>query len=176
MSISQVTSEALQQRLRELLPSQQGFGTDLSASDTIIPIIDLTDVAGGTLAPSYLTSALSFASMTAFTGNATVANTAGFWRIFGVATVTTQSAGPFIYARFEMTDGATTKVVWGPLMYTGTGSTGTCGIEFDFIVFLNAGESISSVVSGPSTNLVGSTRQIADVNGTIVNPAGFSPS
>ena len=45
MSISTVTSEALQLKLRQLLPSQQGFGTDLSASDTIIPVIDLTRAA-----------------------------------------------------------------------------------------------------------------------------------
>jgi hypothetical protein len=54
MSISTVTSEALQLKLRQLLPSQQGFGTDLSASDTIIPIIDLTAAAEGSDVPEFL--------------------------------------------------------------------------------------------------------------------------
>ena len=47
MGISSVTSEALQLKLRQLLPSQQGFGTDLTASNTIVPVIDLTAAAEG---------------------------------------------------------------------------------------------------------------------------------
>ena len=66
MSISSVTSEALQLKLRQLLPSQQGFGTDLSASDTIIPVIDLTQAAEGSGLPSYLQTALAFSSITPF--------------------------------------------------------------------------------------------------------------
>ena len=58
MSISTVTSEALQLKLRQLLPSQQGFSTDLSASDTIIPIIDLTGAAEGSDVPTMLQTAL----------------------------------------------------------------------------------------------------------------------
>ena len=71
MSISTVTSEALQLKLRQLLPSQQGFGTDLSASDTIIPVIDLTSAAEGSDVNETLQSALAFGSQTVFA----VANT-----------------------------------------------------------------------------------------------------
>ena len=66
MSISSVTSEALQLKLRQLLPSQQGFGTDLSASDTIVPIIDLTEAAEGSEVPEFLQTALAYGSQTPF--------------------------------------------------------------------------------------------------------------
>ena len=145
------------------------------AQNVIVPTIDLTAAAEGSSVPEYLRNALSFDSMTAFSGNATVANTAGFWRIFGVATTIVQSAGPFIYARFSMTDGIASKVIWSLTQYTGTAFQGSAGVPFDFVVYLNSGESISSQVSGPSTNIAGSTRQIADVNGVLVNPAGFTP-
>jgi len=42
-------------------------------------------------------------------------------------------------------------------------------------VFLSAGESISGVSSAADGGLVGSARQIADINGTLVNPSGFNP-
>ena len=37
-----LTSEALQATIRRLLPSQQGFGEDLQATNVVTPIIDLT--------------------------------------------------------------------------------------------------------------------------------------
>ena len=95
MSISTVTSEALQLKLRQLLPSQQGFGTDLSASDTIIPIIDLTQAAEGSDVPQNLQTALAFGSQTVFnTNNATdqIANTTGFYRIVGTGAIRSDPA------------------------------------------------------------------------------------
>ena len=83
MSISSVTSEGLQQKLRQLLPSQQGFGTDLSASDTIIPVVDLTRAAEGSDTPQFLQTAWDFAtSLTTQTGagNTTAINTTGFYK------------------------------------------------------------------------------------------------
>jgi hypothetical protein len=37
-----VNSEDLQTQIRDLLPSQNGFGSELQASNVIFPIIDLT--------------------------------------------------------------------------------------------------------------------------------------
>ena len=42
-----ITSEALQATIRRLLPSQQGFGEDLQASNVITPVIDVTPTAEG---------------------------------------------------------------------------------------------------------------------------------
>ena len=43
-----VNSEALETQIRDLLPSQNGFGSELQASNVITPIIDLTAAAEGT--------------------------------------------------------------------------------------------------------------------------------
>ena len=55
-----VNSEALQTQIRDLLPSQHGFGSELQASNVITPIIDLTAAAEGSGLPSYLQTAVSF--------------------------------------------------------------------------------------------------------------------
>ena len=49
--IINITSEALQATIRRLLPSQQGFGEDLQATNVVQPIIDLTPTAEGTVLP-----------------------------------------------------------------------------------------------------------------------------
>ena len=88
--ITSVTSESLQAKIRELLPSQQGFGEDLQAQNVIVPIVDLTAAAEGSDVPLYQQQAIAFGSQTAFdVSNTTtvIANTAGFYRIFGVASV-----------------------------------------------------------------------------------------
>tara|TARA_R110000782_G_scaffold126543_1_gene218073 strand:+ start:131 stop:643 length:513 start_codon:yes stop_codon:yes gene_type:complete len=169
MSISTVTSEALQLKLRQLLPSQQGFGTDLSASDTIIPVIDLTRAAEGSDVPEFLQTALAFGSQTAFfatNATVTVVNTAGFYRIFGVSSI--RGTGNQ-NTNLSLTDGASTKVIWQHFAASGE------SLEVDFVVYFNAGESLTATASTASSYLVGSSRQIADVNGVLVNPSGFTP-
>jgi len=175
MSISTVTSEALQLKLRQLLPSQQGFGTDLSASDTIIPVIDLTAAAEGSDVPENLQTAIAFGSQTAFAArNSTVAvaNTAGFFRIFGTASMLSNGSATSA-ARFDFDDGSTTKVVWS--LQIGATATHPLSESYDFVAYLNAGETISAVSNGSGTFNNGSVRQIADINGTLVQPVGFTP-
>ena len=58
--ITQITSEALQATIRRLLPSQQGFGEDLQASNVITPIIDLTPTAEGSSLSENLSTALAW--------------------------------------------------------------------------------------------------------------------
>ena len=171
-----VVSEALEAQVRNLLPSQRGFGEDLQASNVIMPIIDLTAAAEGTTVPEYQAQAIAFGSQTAFTcQNATVvlANTPGFWRIFGVSAV---AVGNGVTSRgtFDMTDGLSTKVVWSHQV-GGSGGNNATAIQFDFIVFLRSGDSISAVSLDAGCNVRGSYRQVADVNGVVVNPVGFTP-
>lgn len=164
-----VTSEALEAQIRDLLPSQRGFGEDLQASNVITPIIDLTATAEGTTTPQYLQTALSFDSQTnIFANNSTVvvANTPGFYRIFGVASV--RAAG---VARFSMSDGISSKVVWQLTADAG----GDYAVEFDFTVFLASGDDISAVSTTGDAFVSGSVRQVATSTGTLVNPAGFTP-
>jgi hypothetical protein len=174
MSISTVTSESLQLKLRQLLPSQQGFGTDLSASDTIIPIIDLTEAAEGSVLPANLQNALAFGSQTTFeAANATVviANTPGFYRIIGVSTQLNKTTGG-VESSFSLTDGSTTKIIWS--QKTIANISAYTSQDFDFFVFLATGESVQATTNGSSTIMKGSSRQVADVNGDLVNPSGFT--
>jgi len=170
-----VNSEALQSEIRDLLPSQNGFGSELQASNVITPIIDLTPTAQGSVLPGYLQTAIAFGSQTAFNITNTtsvIVNTTGFFRIFGTASIYMDGSlqGG---CSFSMTDGSSTKTIWSAV----SGSTGTAyfnNVPFDFTVFLAAGESISGTSINGAQFLTGSSRQIADIQGTFVNPAGFT--
>ena len=91
-----VNSEALQEQIRDLLPSQSGFGSELQATNVITPIIDLTATAEGSGLPVSLQQAMSYGSQTSFSVNNTttvVANSPGFYRIQGTLTTRTTGGG-----------------------------------------------------------------------------------
>jgi hypothetical protein len=166
--ITSVTSEALQKQIRDLLPSQQGFGEDLQASNVILPIIDLTSAAAGTSTPLYLQQALAFGSQTAFSITATttvIVNTPGFYRIFGVSSTRGAANAD---TGMSLSDGLSTKQIYAQF------SSGTESELFDFTVFLRSGDSLSGNATGAAT-LLGSSRQVADVNGNLVYPVGYTP-
>ena len=176
MSISTVTSEALQLKIRQLLPSQQGFGTDLSASDTIIPIIDLTGAAEGSNVPELLQTALGIGASHNQVANTTttIVNTTGFFRVFG--NITWRGSATNEEGQINVTDGVTTTTLY-ELNILGSGSADVAeqATQYDFVVFLAAGESITVVSSNAVVVFNVTTRQIADINGSLVNPAGFNP-
>ena len=172
--ITTVTSEALQAQIRRLLPSQQGFGLDLEATNVITPIIDLTPSAEGSQLPLQLSEALALGSSTAFlVHNQVTAGAAnpGFWRITGTSYIQTASTGDR-NSKITITDGFSSVVVYDHSTFaTSTGGESTA--SFDLTVFLEAGESFTFTAESAS-QISGSYRQIADVNGNIVNPNGFS--
>jgi len=162
------------------LPSQEGFGTDLMAQNVIVPIIDLTAAAEGSTVPQNLQTAIAFGSQTAFgvsNSSATIANTTGFYRIFGVASSQNVTTGSSNTASLTMSDGLSTKTIWALTVdSSGTANSAVIASEsFDFVAFLGAGESINAVSDGFQAFVKGSSRQIADVNGNLVNPLGFTP-
>jgi hypothetical protein len=166
-----VNSEDLQTVIRDLLPSQNGFGSELQATNVITPIIDLTPTAEGSALRSDLQTALAFASITAFSitnANTTLANSAGFWRIKGVYYANNTNTGANGNADFRFTDGFSTKQF---LRYL-SGGDDTNTNNFDFVVFLRPGDSISINV-GSGAQVDGSYRQIATGDGTLVNPSGY---
>ena len=176
MGTSTVTSEALQLKIRQLLPSQQGFGTDLSASDTIIPIIDLTAAAEGSQVPEVLQRAQAFGSANpfGFANTTTVlASSPGFWQIQGLATIGTQ-AGAAVSANFKISNGSATKTIWAVEAPTGLVNQYFTQ-PFSFVIFLSAGDSFQGTTDDGYLTLYGSYRQIADTNGNLINPSGFNP-
>ena len=174
--IIRITSEALQSTIRRLLPSQQGFGEDLQASNVIQPIIDLTPSAEGSETRQDLQSALAFGSVTAFAvfnGSSTVINTPGFFRVFGAANLESTTAGSR-NAKFSLSDGLASKDLI--TFERENGATGQQAIiAYDFIVFLRSGDSLTGTTSSNQQTLRGCTRQIATVTGDLVDPVGYTP-
>jgi hypothetical protein len=174
--IRPVTSEALEALIRRLLPSQNGFGEDLQASNVITPIIDLTPTAEGSVLPYELQTAQAFGSQTSFNiggTTSTIINTTGFYSVRGTWAIVGNTAS-FQNIEFKLNDGATTKTIYNYRKLSGSSlAEFLCG-DYEFVVFLQTGESLEFTVSN-NANTTGSYRQIADVNGNLVNPSGYSP-
>jgi hypothetical protein len=173
--IIRITSEALQATIRRLLPSQQGFGEDLQASNVIQPIIDLTPSAEGSDVPEQLQTALSFGSQNTFEVNGTSSNLVtggGFYRIVGGLTIRPGSTGDR-GGRITLSNGLTVKNVWS-LLADDSSSNFQDAATFDLTVFLGQTEILGVNCNGGSL-IAGSYRQVADANGVLVNPSGFTP-
>lgn len=175
--IRQVVSEALQKQIRDLLPSQQGFTEDLQATNVITPVIDLTSAAEGSGLSVNLQTALAHGSITSFNVSnttSTLVNNTGFYRVFGVNNGTASSANN-VASSFSLSDGLTSKIIVSIDYIAGLTDQQETQ-NFDFVVFLAAGESLTATTNNAYASLIGCTRQIADVNGNLVNPSGFTVS
>ena len=167
-----INSAAIETKINELLPSQGGFapGVDFSASTMVIPIIDLTETAEGSGLRQDLQTSLSLSSITAFSvinTTTTIINTTGFWRVFGTYVMSDLSAAAS-ESSFNLTDGTTTKKITAFLF--NDEAQGRIVNQFDFIIKLEAGESLTITSGSTTVQLKGSTRQIADLSGSLVTP------
>lgn len=169
-----INSEELETKIRQLLPSQggRGAGVDLSASTQIVPIVDLTESAEGSNLRSDLQRSLSFSSMTSHNVSNTttdiITNT-GYFRVFGIASFL-GSATSTNTAAFQLTDGASTKVIQQYTFTQNTDGKENYLVPYDFEVFLAAGDICQATTSTNNIFLIGSSRQIASIDGTLVNP------
>lgn len=173
--VTRVTSEPLQAKIRELLPSQQGFGEDLEASNVIIPVVDLTATAEGSGLDVSMQQAINFGGATAFdvsNTTTTIANVGGFWRIFANASAR-QASGSDVECQIILNDGATDKIVW-QMTIDALSSTLGYNANVDVIVFLRTTDSIKIKTNSTSGFFVGSVRQVADISGNLINPTGFT--
>jgi hypothetical protein len=168
-----VNSEELQQLVRDLLPSQNGFGSELQASNVITPIIDLTATAEGSGLPRDLQNALAFGSNTSFAAQnstTTIIAQAGFWRV--VATSNIQQSSVNVSNAFTITDGSTTKAIWDHFIH-GSTTSNYQGLNVDLVFWLRAGDSLIATSNSATAVLTGSFRQIATGDGTFVQPNGY---
>lgn len=170
--IINVTSEALQAQIRTLLPSQQGFGEDLQASNVIIPTIDLTATAEGSSLPTDLQNAWDFSTGSANVANttATVINTTGFWKLNLVYTHYENGSGRS--SSLNLTDGLSSKTLW-QFQTSSASSAFLSNLEETFFIYLRAGDSVTAT-AGTACHMTMSYRQVASVNGVLTNPLGFS--
>ena len=160
-----INSEDLERKIRELLPSQGGAGAgfDLSASTQIIPVIDLTESAEGSNVRQDLQTAISHDKINTFSvtnTTSTIINNTGYWQYNGILSIS-GSGTPAV----AVNDGATDK-----FFQVVSGQTGQLqALSFDYVVFLGAGDSLKAII--PATaNLNGYYRQIADINGVLIDP------
>jgi hypothetical protein len=162
-----IKSQAIEDKINQLLPSQGGFqaGVDFSASTMVIPIVDLTESAEGSSLRQDLQTSLSLNSITTdeiVNQTTTVINTTGYFRCFGSSSF--RSTGRVF---FTLTDGTTSKI----FLDHDNAQTITGNIkQFDFILKLEAGDSVT--VRSTTANAICrfSSRQIADIQGNLVNP------
>ena len=154
MSISSVTSEGLQLKLRQLLPSQQGFGTDLSASDTIIPIVDLTAAAEGSDVPEFLQTASDSSVTTVLTSSATpvtIISGTGFWQIRVSSTVNLRNAIASS-STIRINNGTSTNDIWTTPQAGGSGTYYGTVVD-ELYVFVRAGDTVEQLTAGTTDSI-----------------------
>lgn len=167
-----IKSPSIEDKINQLLPSQGGFqaGVDFSASTMVIPVVDLTETAEGSTLRQDLQTSISLDSATVFdisNTTTTVINTTGYWRVFGQFNINAGSGART--CTWQLTDGTTTKKILINRQLA-TSFAGIPSVFFDFIVYLKAGDSLQGISASANSSIVGSVRQLADINGNLVNP------
>ena len=174
--IIRITSEALQATIRRLLPSQVGFGEDLQASNVIQPIIDLTPTAEGSSLPDYLQTALSYTDVTHYiaTTSTTIVSNTGFFRLVGNAVLQGATSASNANAQIQLTGSGSNKILAEFGQRLAASQAEFFVVPFDLYVFVKQGESVTAAgVNGGSISVA--VRQVADINGNLIDPTGFTP-
>lgn len=174
---SRVTSEALEAKFRQVFPSQGGaeLVDDLYASGVIQPVIDFSSVAEGTQLGQNLQTAWDFSTgkaVQAGAGTTTAITNAGFWQLNAYAELDFSTTGVNA-GSIEIFDGTSGKTIWEVTDRLNNVTEQFGLLSTYLVVFLRSGDSLRLVGSN-ATAVTVAYRQIADVNGTLVNPLGFT--
>ena len=179
---ARVTTEALEKKFRDTFPSQAGaeLVDDLYASGVITPIVDFTAAAQGSELPQLLQTALDFSTtVTTRTTNGTsiITSTPGFYSLYVNYCVALRGAQATDYG-INLFDGATSKYVWTVGQGNSTTNEDDVVSTGNLIVYVRSGDTLRviSASSGLNGFISVSSRQIADVNGNLINPLGFTSS
>ena len=164
-----ITSEALQATVRRLLPSQQGFGEDLQATNVITPIIDVTPTAEGSILRQDLQSAIDNTMTEVSTTNTTndVIAATGFIIVYG--TINNDDATQPQAIVFKISDGFSAPFV----LRRQINPDEVFNME-PTIFFVPSGSTLQVQSFATTVNVRTNARQLADVNGNLKNPAGFT--
>ena len=169
-----VNSEALQATVRNLLPSQNGFGSELQASNIITPVIDLTPSAEGTVLRQDLQKALTFGDTSTFAianNTTTLTTVGGFWRVTGTISLN-PTAGADANGSLIVTRNATDKALWS-VNSALSGAQSQWTVSMDEIFFIAAGDTLKATCNAQA-EWSGSYRQVASVTGELTAPQGFT--
>ena len=167
-----IVSEALQATVRRLLPSQNGFGEDLQASNVIVPIVNLTPSAEGTELRSDLQRSLDFTTThKRVTPTDNDVGSTGFnflyFSAFNTSGTTTRNI------EIKISTGLSSNTIFKCVVPAGNQPQNVF-IGPILTIFVPAGYTLSVV---PESDLITdvTTRQLATVNGVLVDPNGYTP-
>lgn len=172
----QFRKEAIEEDLNSNFPSQGQGNPPLyySLSEVVVPTYSINNVAEGTSLPQNLQTAWDFSTghNTVTNANTTIITNTGFWQVDVAAFIS--SGGGVASTSIDLSDGLSTKTIWKFSSPAGL-SADRFGIsDNSFVVFVKSGESVIARSANASDTLNVWYRQIADLNGNLVNPLGFS--
>jgi hypothetical protein len=173
---SRITDETLEQRFRTTFKSQGGaeLVDDLYASGVIVPVVDFTQAAIGSILDQQLQEAWDFS-----TGHNTISNTTtqfitnpGFWKI--TANFFFRPSSAAYNASLQIGDGLGFKTLFRiDTPNVGSASNNDIELATTFYVFLRSGDFVQGSTNNAAVNMNVSYRQIADLYGNLNNPLGF---
>ena len=178
--ITTITSESLQAEVRRLLPSQRGFGTDLEAQNVIVPIVDLTATAEGSSLREDLQTAVNFGNLitteSSVAGETTVIDSPGFYAYqYFVNLPSSASANTFRSTLFiKRGVSPATKAVHRVNNVPGSSGLNDAEQYGKGVVFLDTNDSLRFLNTGTGVYTTVQAWPIADLNGNLINPEGFS--
>ena len=164
-----IKSADIESKINQLLPSQGGFqpGVDISASTMVVPVVDLTETAEGSNVRMDLQKALSFTNVTQYNiedAGGVVWDTPGYILMKGFARIQDNDT-----ITIRLFDGTSRKII---VVMDGVGTGANGGpLMYEYIFFLRAGDSIEVISDSNQVMTSGVIRQLADINGNLVNPA-----
>jgi hypothetical protein len=163
-----IKSADIEDKINQLLPSQGGFqpGVDFSASTMVVPIVDLTETAEGSGLRIDLQKAYTHTNVThTRTTNAlsTITNTTCYYLVKGVSSVGAAGTNNVI----DINDGTTNKSVFDHFVSTGSAAN---SLTFEFIVKLEAGDTLFQFSSDANNTITSNVRQVADLQGNLITP------
>ena len=171
----QFRKEAIEEQLNSNFPSQ-GVGNPplyYSLSEVVVPTFSINDVTEGSTLPFELqeaythTNANHISLRNSFV-NTNLITTTGFWLIKGTYSYANSAGGDLF--QLAISDGVTQKDL---ITAVGNGAgSAISSYEFRYVVKLSTGDSLLYAHdSGTSDRtFMASWRQLADVNGTLVDP------
>lgn len=186
MAETPIVSETLQSTFRSNFPSQVSSGRDLHVSDVIVPIVDFSSTAGTTGLGTNLQTALNTAgSFTSIYGGssggpavtATIFSNTGFIKVTGGGNYIgyTTGSGTSLPVEIFIDDGTTEYTLFKRDTIDLSFASPDGQFNFDFICFLRAGDTLKGRCAQQG-RIEAHAFQIADINGTLVNPTGYTGS
>ena len=175
----QFRKEAIEEDLNTNFPSQGQGNPPLyySLSEVVVPTYSINSVTEGSGLPENLQTAWDFSTGSQLinsTSQTTVISNTGFWLVDLTASINLDAPAINTW-QINIFDGVSSKPIWAASSNgNGSGSDRSNVIENKFVCFLRSGDSMRARCGQANFPIDIWYRQIADLNGNLVNPLGFS--